>query len=159
MPSHGPLAVGERVPDFRLKLASVDGVADFHLAERLGGKPLVFSFFPMAFTRVCTTQMCEMRDHASELAADEAQVFGFSSDTPAVNKEFARAHQLPHGILCDPNYEVLPRLWRLATVAGVTSRAMRGVMIVGPDGLVRWTRLHDVSGEWMGVAEIRRHLS
>lgn len=158
IPFQGPLKVGDRVPDFTLKAAGKTEVRDFTLSQELGAKDVVFSFFPIAFTRVCTIQMCEMRDRALDLASLDAKVYGFSGDTSWANREFAKQQNLEHAILSDPNFEVLPRIWALQRVAGVDNRAKRGVMVVGGDGVVKWVHVHDNSGEWIGLDEIRKHV-
>ncbi|HVM44296.1 MAG TPA: redoxin domain-containing protein, partial [Candidatus Thermoplasmatota archaeon] len=55
----------------------------------LGRGPVVLSFFPLAFTRVCTTQMCEARDNAERYERLGAQLFGFSCDSKWANHRFA----------------------------------------------------------------------
>lgn len=156
----GP-AVGTKLPDFTLKLAAKDGVTDFHLAEQLGQGPLVFAFFPLAFTGVCTTEMCEMRDSLGVFAGLKAKVFGFSTDTPASNRAFATAQDLPFGIISDPNREVIGKLWPTmpTPIAAVNNVAKRGAMIVNADGTVKWTAVSDDVRIWVGAGEISKHLA
>ena len=153
-------AVGSKLPDFHLKVATKDAVADFKLSEHLGKGPLVFGFFPLAFTGVCTVEMCDFRDNLASLAGLNAQVFGFSADTAPSNKAFATAQNLPFGIISDPNREVIGKLWPTngGPLAGVNATAKRGAMIVNPDGTVKWTSVSDDVKVWVGVAEIQKHL-
>ncbi|HEX2065507.1 MAG TPA: redoxin domain-containing protein [Candidatus Thermoplasmatota archaeon] len=156
-----PPAPGTKLPDFTLKVASKDGIADFRLSEHLGKGPLVFGFFPLAFTGVCTTEMCDFRDSLASFAGLKAQVFGFSVDTAPSNKAFAASQDLPFGILSDPNREVVGRLWPTypTPLAGVNATAKRGAMVVGPDGTVKWTSVSDDPKVWVGADEVRRHLA
>lgn len=156
----GPLAVGTKVPDFTLKLATKDAIADFTLSQHLGHGPVVFAFFPLAFTGVCTTEMCDFRDNLASLGALKATVYGFSVDTAPSNKAFAASQELPFGILSDPNREVVTKIWGLmpTALAGVNATAKRGVLVLNADGTVKWSSMSDDPKVWVGVAEVRKHL-
>jgi peroxiredoxin len=155
-----PIAVGAKLPDFTLKVASKDGIADFKLSDHLGKGPLVFGFFPLAFTGVCTTEMCDFRDNLASLAALNATVFGFSTDPAPSNKAFAIAQNLPFGIISDPNNEVVGKVWPAmpTPLVGVNGVAKRGAMIVNPDGTVKWLSVSDDVKVWVGTPEIKKHL-
>lgn len=157
----GAPAVGTRIPDFTLKVAGRDGVKDFHLADHLGKGPIVFTFYPVAFTRVCTVQMCDFRDSLASFASLDAQVYGFSIDTPASNRHFAEKEGLPFGIISDPNRQVIGKVWPVmpTPVAAVDNTAKRGVLILNPDGTVRWASVSDDTGVWVGTEEVRKQLA
>jgi glutaredoxin-dependent peroxiredoxin len=156
--TQGPLAVGSKVPDFTLKLATREGAQDWTLSQHLGKGPLVLAFFPFAFSVPCTKELCDMRDSLGAFHGLGAQVYGFSVDTPFVNTAFAKANDAAQGLLSDPNREVVPRIWATMTVAGVHNVAKRGVMVVSPDGTVKWTSISDDPKVWVGADEVRRHL-
>jgi peroxiredoxin len=154
------LRVGDKVPDFELPV----GRADQHREKvRLGALlekgPVVLSFFPLAFTRVCTTQMCDARDHLANIAGLGAQVYGFSCDSAFSNAAFARDQKLPFPILSDANRDVVDALWETQDVAGVNRVPKRGWMVVAPDGTVAGQWIADVAGEpWPGNAPIEAAL-
>jgi glutaredoxin-dependent peroxiredoxin len=147
-----------KVLDFTLKMATKDGVQDFTLSSVLGKGPVVFAFYPLAFTGVCTKEMCDMRDNLAQFQGLGAQVFGFSTDSPFVNVEFAKAHGLTMGIVSDPNREVVGRLWQTATIGGVHNVAKRGVLVLDSDGTVKWTSVSEDPKVWVGSEEVRKHL-
>jgi peroxiredoxin len=153
-------AVGSKLPDFTLKLATKEGVADWKLSDHLGKGPLVFGFFPLAFTGVCTIEMCDFRDNLAAFGSLNAHVFGFSVDAAPSNKAFAAAQNLPFGILSDPNHEVIGKLWPAmpTPVVGVNGVAKRGAMVVNADGTVKWVSVSDDTKVWVGTEEIRKHL-
>lgn len=64
------------------------------------GSAVVF-FYPQADTPICTKEACAFRDAFSDLRALDATVIGISRDTPAAQKAFARAHNLPFTLLSD----------------------------------------------------------
>src|SRR5690242_7513883 len=106
------LAPGDKLPDVTLPCGFADGrKTPVRLHDALAKGPVVLSFFPLAFTRVCTTQMCDARDHHGDLDALRAQVFGFSCDSVHANAAFAKSLDLKHGILADANREVVRALW------------------------------------------------
>ena len=54
------LSVGTKAPDFTLKSKNASGLADVKLSDNFGKKNTVLLFFPLAFTGVCTTEMCDI---------------------------------------------------------------------------------------------------
>ncbi len=153
--------VGQKVQDFELPV----GRADLHrekvrLSSLLAKGPVVISFFPLAFTRVCTTQMCDARDHLGAIAGLGAQVVGFSCDSAYANAAFAKEQGLPFPILSDANREVVDALWETQDVAGVARVPKRGWMLVAPDGTVAERWVAEVPGAaWPGNGPIEAALS
>lgn len=149
------LDVGDLVPDFTLRLAFADGrraPVSFH--SLLADGPVVISFYPLAFTGVCTTQVCELRDAQETLASLRATVVGFSIDSYAANVQFARLQDLPYGLYCDPNREVAPRIWEMQTVVGIHNVTKRGWLLVDRDGRVAARWVTDDPEEWSGLKPI-----
>ena len=158
----GVPAVGSKLPDFTLKLATKDGyTTDFRLSEHLGKGPIVFAFFPAAFTGVCTKEVCDLRDNFAALGSLDAQVYGFSTDKAPSNMAFIQKENLPFTIVSDPNREVIGKLWpAYATpIVGATGVAKRGAMVVNPDGTVKWAFASDDVKVWVGTEEIRKQLA
>ncbi|MFA5944380.1 MAG: redoxin domain-containing protein [Candidatus Thermoplasmatota archaeon] len=156
----GAPAVGTKLHDFTLKVATKDGVSDFKLSDHLGKGPLVFAFFPLAFTGGCTKEMCDFRDNLAPFASLNAQVYGFSIDTPASNRAFATKENLPFGIISDPNRSFIGKVWPQMpiTIAAVDHVAKRGAMVIGSDGTVKWAAASDDVSVWVGTEEVRKHL-
>ncbi|MHB8585770.1 MAG: redoxin domain-containing protein [Thermoplasmatota archaeon] len=154
----GPAKVGEKLPDFTSRVATQTEIKEFHLSQELGQGPVVIAFFPLAFTGVCTKEMCEMRDAVADLNHLKVKAFGFSTDTPFTNREFAKLHKLEHGIISDPNHEVVNKIWSTQTVGGVHNRAKRGVLVLDAQGVVKWSWVTDDPAQWVGLSEVRKHL-
>lgn len=154
------LAVGDEVPDFSLALATPDGkrtVASFH--EVRNGQAAVIAFYPLAFTGVCTTEMCELRDRHGDLARLSAQTFGFSVDAAPTNVAFIQAHNLDYPVWSDPNREIVDTLWETMTVIGVHRVAKRGFLIITKDGIVAEKWITDDADLWLGVEAIEAALA
>ena len=80
------LEVGKEAPDFTLKNQFGEEVT---LSDFRGKKNVVLVFFPMAFTGICTGELCEIRDNRPAFVSDDVQVLGISCDTSATQKVFA----------------------------------------------------------------------
>ncbi|HEX2022848.1 MAG TPA: redoxin domain-containing protein [Candidatus Thermoplasmatota archaeon] len=154
------LDVGDKVPDFTLPLARADGRRErVAFSSLLGKGPVVVAFYPLAFTGVCTKELCELRDAQAQLDRLRATTVGFSVDTPQSNAAYAKAHALAHGLFSDPNREVVGRLWGTQTVAGVRDVAKRGWLVVRPDGVVAHRWVTEDPEIWSGVAPIEAALA
>jgi peroxiredoxin len=117
--------VGQQAPNFTLLNTAREKVS----LESLRGKPVILAFFPLAFSPVCTEEMCTFRDSLAELKNAEAQVVGISVDSPFALKAFADAQQLSYPLLSDFNKEASKAYGvlnenLLGTFQGVANRAV-----------------------------------
>jgi glutaredoxin-dependent peroxiredoxin len=150
--------VGDALPDFQCKLATQEGVTDFQWSKDRGTGPVVLAFFPLAFSGGCTKEVCDVRDNLPALADLGAKVFGFSTDSHFANRAFATEQKLPFGLLCDPNRDVVAKLWPRMEVAGIRNVAKRGVMVLDGSGRVAWSWVSDDPKVWVGFAAIEQAL-
>jgi len=95
------LQIGDNAPDFKLFSSDLKEVslADFK------GQRLVLQFFPMAFTGVCTTQLCTMRDTFGFYEGMNAAVLGISVDSPFTLAKFKEEQFYQFPLLSDFNKE------------------------------------------------------
>jgi len=75
------------------------------LADFKGSKAILH-FFPMAFTSVCTTQLCTMRDNFGYYSGSNAVILGISVDSPFTLAKFKELNNLQFELLSDFNREV-----------------------------------------------------
>jgi peroxiredoxin len=96
------LEPGSVAPQFTLVSASLKEVSlsDFK------GKKVILHFFPMAFTGVCTTQLCTMRDNFGYYDGLNATILGISVDSPFTLAKFKEENKLQFELLSDFNKEV-----------------------------------------------------
>ncbi|MFC7574867.1 redoxin domain-containing protein [Klenkia terrae] len=80
------MKTGDVAPDF--ELPDQDGTPR-RLSTMLQSGPVVLFFYPLASSGGCTTEMCTVRDEASQFAAVGAQRVGISQDSIAKQKAFA----------------------------------------------------------------------
>jgi len=93
--------VGQQAPNFSLLNTERQPIT----LESLRGKPVILAFFPLAFSPVCTEEMCTFRDALAELNDANAQVVGVSVDSPFALRAFAEAQGLKYPLLSDFNKE------------------------------------------------------
>lgn len=74
-------------------------------ATGVPGEPLPDGWDAIPGARGCTPQTCSFRDHHAELKAQGAEVFGLSTQSPAIQKELSERLHLPFEVLSDENLE------------------------------------------------------
>ncbi|MHB8604906.1 MAG: redoxin domain-containing protein [Thermoplasmatota archaeon] len=149
------LNVGDKVPDFKLQLATAEGRKEHAFSEFLGKGDVLIAFYPLAFTGTCTKEMCETRDNLKFFEHVGATPFGFSTDTGATNVAFAKDQKLNFGIWSDPNFEVIDTLWESAKIGGVERRSKRGWMLIDAHGVVKKFVKSEDPGVWNGLDEAK----
>lgn len=149
-------AIGEKVSDFQLKSHLGEDVT---LSEQLKNGPVVLAFFPMAFTGVCTAEMCEFRDTLKEFEGLGTTVFGISVDSRFSLKAFAEQQNLNFSLLSDFNKEVAGSLGILyEDFLGMKGVAKRSVFVVKPDSTVAYKWVTDNAGDRPDLSEVREAL-
>ena len=83
-----PPAVGAKAPEFTLKNAA--GVGDVKLSDNFSRKNTVLLFFPLAFTGVCTKEMCDISGGLNAYVQLNADVIGVSVDNPFAQEAWAQ---------------------------------------------------------------------
>lgn len=99
------LPVGAKAPEFTLNRKIADGLEEVSLSDNLGKKQIVLLFFPLAFTDVCTTEMCGVSGNLDEYESLEAAVYGISVDSPFSQEGWAQANDITLPLLSDFNKE------------------------------------------------------
>ena len=70
------------------------------------GEPLVVLFYPLAFSPVCTDELCAVVDDWDRWSGLDARVVGISVDSPWVNVRFGDEYGVPFPLLSDFNKDV-----------------------------------------------------
>ncbi len=105
----------------------------------IGQGKVVLLFFPLAFSPVCTDEMCHMRDSWSEWEGLDATVLGISVDSPFVTDRFRADQNIPFPILSDFNKEVCTNYGVLhEDLKGLKGVAKRSAFVIDPDGSVAY---------------------
>jgi peroxiredoxin len=132
-----PLQIGSKAPDFTLKTKNAQGLQDVTLSQNFGRKNSVLLFFPLAFTGVCTKEMCDVSGGLSEYDTLNAAVYGISIDSPFAQEAWAKAEKITIPLLSDMNktviqaYEVV-----FSNIAGIGDAAARSAFVIDKQGTI-----------------------
>ncbi len=135
-----PIPVGAKAPDFTLKSKNASGVQEIKLSNNFGKKNTVLLFFPLAFTGVCTKEMCEISAGFSQYTNLQADVIGISVDSPFAQEAWAQKEKITVPLASDLNkktatdYGVL-----LPDLLGFGSTAARAAFVIDKQGIVRYS--------------------
>ena len=80
------LDVGDEAPDFELRDQHGTPV---RLSSFRGDKAVVVMFYPFAFSRVCTSELCEVRDTLPQWESGDVQLLAISCDMMFALRAFA----------------------------------------------------------------------
>jgi peroxiredoxin len=127
------IAAGQPAPEF--SLARVEG-GPFTRADLIG-RTTVLVFYPFAFSPVCTDQLGLYDELRDEFAARGATLYGVSCD--AVWSQEAFRKQLGVSIEQLSDFEPKGATCRAFDVLHPGGFPQRALVIVGPDGIVRWS--------------------
>lgn len=134
-----PLAVGSKAPDFTLKSKTAEGLKDVKLSDHLGQKQTVLLFFPLAFTGVCTQEMCDVTSGLSQFESLGAAVIAVSVDSPFAQEAWANQNKITLTLASDLNKEVAKAYGVLFPgLAGIGDTAARAVFVIGTDGVIKY---------------------
>jgi alkyl hydroperoxide reductase subunit AhpC len=109
------------------------------------GKWVVLFFYPLDFTFVCPTEIVDFSRRVDDFAKEDAVVLGCSVDSKFSHLawiERGDLGKLRFPLLSDMNKKVSAEYGVLLKEAGV---ALRGAFIIDPDGVLRWSVVHDLS--------------
>ena len=132
-----PIAVGSKAPDFTLKRKTAAGLEDVTLSANFGAKNTVLLFFPLAFTSVCTDEMCNVTQGLSSFAG--ADVIAISVDSPFAQEAWAKANSIGLTIVSDLNKEATNAYGVLFKgIAGIGDSSARAAFVVDQAGVIQY---------------------
>ena len=143
------IQVGDKAPDFTLVSKTAEGPQLVKLSDLIGKSNIVLLFFPMAFTGVCTQEMCDISGGIGEYEALDAKVLGISGDNPFAQEAWAQKSGITLPLLSDYEHaaakaygvayeQFLPEANLI--MGGV---AKRSAFVIDKDGVVRFVDIRD----------------
>ncbi len=129
------ISVGDIAPAFSLKNQFGETVT---LSDYLDKSAVALVFFPLAFSGICTGELCELRDNITAFVDDDVQVIGISVDSHFAQRAFAEHEGYEFPMLADfwPHGEVARAYGVFIEEAGIANRA---TFLIGKDGRVAST--------------------
>ena len=139
------LTIGQAAPAFKLFNSEKEEVS---LSSFLG-KKVIIHFFPQAFTGVCTTQLCTMRDNLNYYTDLNAVVLGISVDSVFSLGKFKEEQNYNFSLLSDFNkevskaYDAIYDSWIL-NMNGVSKRA---AFVIDSNGILQYVEVLESAGD------------
>lgn len=138
------IAAQTTAPDFTLKTKNTEGLQEVSLSANYGKKKTVLLFFPLAFSSVCTEEMCQVNSGFQEYANLNAAVYGISIDSPFALEKMAEADNLKFPLLSDFNKDVSKAYDVLyEDFIGFKGVAKRSAFVIDENGLVIYAESSD----------------
>ncbi|MEO7209363.1 MAG: redoxin domain-containing protein [Chitinophagaceae bacterium] len=139
------LKVGDLAPEFTLADTEKNKVS---LSDQKGNKVLLL-FFPMAFTGVCTTELCSVRDNIGQYEQVNAKVFGISVDSPFTLAKFKEDQQLNFPLLSDFNKEVSEEYGCIydAFIGWMKGVSKRAAFLIDEKGVIQYAEVLESAGD------------
>ncbi|MFZ9855692.1 MAG: redoxin domain-containing protein [Limisphaerales bacterium] len=134
-----PIPVGSKAPDFVLKQKTAAGLQDIKLSENFGNKNTVLLFVPLAFTGVCTQELCDITAGLGAYSALNADVIGISVDSPFAQEAWAQQSKIGIRLGSDLNkattkaYDVV-----FPNLAGIGDTSARAAFVIDKAGVVQY---------------------
>ena len=151
-----PLQIGQSAPDFTLYDSDKQKV---NLKEQAGNKILLL-FFPLAFTRVCTAELCSIRDNIALYNDVQAKVFGISVDSLYTLAKYKQEQNLNIVLLSDFNKEVSLSYGALYETFsyGMKGVSKRAAFVIDKQGIVQYIEVLENSSEQPHFEQINKIL-
>ena len=138
------IPVGTQAPNLTLKHKAPEGLTDVSLGANFGEKNTVLLFFPLAFTGICTAEMCSVSEGLADYTNLNAAVYAISVDSPFAQEAWAKANGITIPVLSDFNKEastafdvLFPQLLGLAGVA------KRSAFVINKAGTIIYSESSD----------------
>lgn len=151
------LEIGSKAPEFALYDTDKTKVT---LSE-LQGQNVLLLFFPLAFTSVCTAELCSVRDNIASYNNLNAKVFGISVDSIFTLGKFKAEQHLNFPLLSDFNKEAAAAYDTLYQdfVLEMKGVAKRSAFVLDKEGVVRYAEVLEKASDVPDFEAINKTLA
>jgi len=149
--------IGDKAPSFTLKDTELKDVS----LSDYNGQNVVLLFFPLAFTGVCTTELCSIRDDADKYHKLNAKILAVSVDSPFSLQRFKAENNFNFPVLSDFNKEVTRAYDALYEefVLGLKGVSKRSAFVIDKDGAIKYAEVLENAKNLPNFEEIESTLS
>ncbi|MEM9920870.1 MAG: redoxin domain-containing protein [Bacteroidota bacterium] len=150
------LTIGEKAPNFTLRASDTKEVS----LEDFKGHNVVLLFFPLAFTGVCTTELCTMRDDIATYDGLDAKVLAISVDSPFTLDKFKSDQNLNFPLLSDFNKTVSRAYGSLYEdfVLDMKGVSKRSAFVIDREGNLRYIEVLESAGDLPNFSAVKATL-
>jgi peroxiredoxin len=133
------IQIGQAAPDFTLHDSERNKVT---LSEQKG-KTVLLLFYPLAFTGVCTKELCDIRDDIARYNNATAAVFGISVDSYATLKKFKEEQGYNFPLLSDFNKDVSTQYGCIYDdfIGWMKGVSKRSAFIIDKEGIIQYAEI------------------
>jgi peroxiredoxin len=151
------LQKGDKAPAFKLVNTDKKEVT----LEDFKGKNLVIVFFPMAYSSICTAELCSLRDNLVDYSGLDAEVVGISVDSPFTLDQFRKDQKLPFQLLSDFNKEASTAYDALYEnfVFGLKGVSRRSAFVVDKEGNIQYAEVLESAGDLPNFEAVKQTLA
>jgi peroxiredoxin len=151
------LKIGDVAPDFTLISTEKTPVS----LSDYKGKKVVVLFFPMAFTGVCTTELCSLRDDIATYSSLNAEILAISVDSPFTLGKFKEDQNLPFPLLSDFNKTASTAYGTIYEefVLGLKGVSKRSAFVVNTDGKLAYAEVLESAGDLPNFDNVKAALA
>src|SRR4051812_44091183 len=138
------LQIGDEAPDFTLFDSDKN---EFSLSD-LKGNNVLLLFFPLAFTSVCTAELCSVRDNLSMYEQLDVRPIGISVDSLYTLAKFKAEQKINFPLLSDFNKEVSKTYGALYEMFGFGMKGVskRAAFLIDREGIIEYAEVLDNAG-------------
>ena len=151
------MKIGTQAPDFSLYNSEKQKISlgDFK------GKNVLLLFFPLAFTNVCTEELCSVRDTLGDYSNSNAEVLGISVDSVFTLAKYKEENKINFPLLSDFNKEVSKAYNTLYEQFGFDMRGVskRSAFLIDKEGVIKYVEILENAGEKPDFEAINKTLA
>jgi len=150
------LKIGAKAPSFSLRSSDTTKVA----LDDFEGKNLIILFFPLAFTGVCTKELCTIRDNMTKYEKLNAEIIAISVDSPFTLAKYKEEEKLNFHLLSDFNKQVSRSYGALYEdfVLEMKGVSKRSAFVVDKNSTIRYAEVLENAGELPNFAALEEVL-
>ena len=147
------IEVGSMAPGFTLYSSEKQKVS----LEDYKGKNVLLLFFPLAFTSVCTKELCNVRDHISIYNNTNSNVLAISVDSPQTLAKYKEDQKLNFPVLSDFNKVVSEKYGCLydTFIMEMKGVSKRSAFVIDREGSIQYAEVLENSSEEPNYAAIK----
>ncbi len=150
------LQIGDLAPSFTLYSSEKQEVS----LSDYKGKKVVVLFFPLAFTGVCTEELCSVRDNIATYQNLNTEVLAISVDSLFSLEQFKKQQNLSFPLLSDFNKEVSAAYGALYDefVLGMKGVSKRSAFVIDEEGKILYAEVLEDAGQVPSFENIQKAL-
>jgi glutaredoxin-dependent peroxiredoxin len=152
------IQTGQNAPDFTLFSSEKKPVT----LSSLKGQNVLLLFFPQAFTGVCTTELCSVRDNLAQYNNSNATVLGISVDSVFTLAKYKDEQQFNFPLLSDFNKEAIEKYdcqYESFTDMGMKGVAKRSAFLIDKEGVIQYAEVLESAGDLPNFEAIQAKLA